>query len=180
MPADGKPAAPDPLVLRLIDRLSDLSGLIAAAMILVAVLVTCQMIWVRAVLNGSTVWQTEVVIYLMIGATLLGLPYVQRLRGHGNVDLLPIWLHGGPRRALAVAVLVASIAVVALMAWHGVEMWWVAWDRGWTSETVWAAPLWIPYLAMPVGFGLYLLQLLADLARVSTGRDRPFGLPEGR
>ena len=34
-------------------------------------------------------WQTEAVIYLMVGATLLGLPYVQKLKGHVNVDLVP-------------------------------------------------------------------------------------------
>ncbi len=47
------------------------------------------MIFVRAVLNRSTIWQTEAVIYLMIAATLIGLPYVQKLRGHVGVDLVP-------------------------------------------------------------------------------------------
>jgi TRAP-type C4-dicarboxylate transport system permease small subunit len=63
-----------------------------------SVAITCQMIFIRFVLNGSTVWQTEAVIYLMIAATLIGLPYVQRLRGHVNVDLLPLAL---PPRARA-------------------------------------------------------------------------------
>ena len=30
----------------------------------------------------------------------------------------------------------------------------------------WAVPLWIPYLALPVGFGAFVLQLVADLAGV--------------
>jgi len=38
------------------------------------------------------VWQTEAVVYLAIGATLIGLPYVQQLRGHVNVDLVPLAL----------------------------------------------------------------------------------------
>ena len=62
------------------------------AMIVAAVAITCQMIIVRFVLNQSTIWQTEAVIYLVIAATLVGLPYVQRLRGHVNVDLIPISL----------------------------------------------------------------------------------------
>ena len=61
-------------------------------MIVLAVLITCQMIFVRSILNESTIWQTEAVVYLMVGATLLGLPYVQRLRGHVSVDLLPMLL----------------------------------------------------------------------------------------
>ncbi len=36
------------------------------------VAITCQMIFVRFVLNGSTFWQTEAVIYLVVAATLSG------------------------------------------------------------------------------------------------------------
>jgi hypothetical protein len=42
------------------------AGWCSAAMIVIAVAITCQMIFVRFVLNQSTVWQTEAVIYLMV------------------------------------------------------------------------------------------------------------------
>ena len=47
----------------------------------------------RFVLNLSTAWQTETVIYMMVGATLIGLSYIQLLRGHVNVDLLPTFIN---------------------------------------------------------------------------------------
>ena len=78
--------------LRAVAAISTLAGWCSAAMIVAAVCITCQMIFVRFVLNGSTIWQTEAVVYLMIAATLIGLPYVQRLRGHVNVDLIPLLL----------------------------------------------------------------------------------------
>ena len=161
-----------------VGRLSDACGVIAATMIVVAVVITCQMIWVRYVLNASTVWQTEAVIYLMVGATLLGLPYVQRMRGHVNVDLLPIWLGVGARRWLAIGVLCVASLIIGLMLWYGAALWWEAFDRGWKSETIWGVRLWIPYLAMPVGFGLFLLQLVADLLGQIARIERPFGLAE--
>ena len=165
-------------ILRAIAGLSTLCGWISATMILASVLITCQMIFIRYVLGQSTVWQTEAVIYLVVAATLLGLPYVQMMRGHVNVDLLPIWFRGRARRALAFLVLGATIAVIGVMAFYAYEMWHFAWKRGWKSETVWAVPLWIPYLALPVGFGLYLVQLAADLFAVAMKIDRPFGLEE--
>ena len=70
--------------LRFVAAISTLAGWCSAAMIVAAVAITCQMIFVRFVLNGSTFWQTEAVIYLMVAATLIGLPYVQKLRGHVN------------------------------------------------------------------------------------------------
>lgn len=162
--------------LRAVAAISTLAGWSSAAMIVAAVAITCQMIFVRFVLNGSTVWQTEAVIYLVIAATLVGLPYVQRLRGHVNVDLIPLSLAPRPRFALAMLTSVLSIVIVSIMLWYGFEYWHFAWDRGWRSDTVWGVRLWIPYLAIPIGFGLLLLQLIADLVAVLTGTDKPFGL----
>ena len=164
------------LFLRVVAALSTLAGWCSAGMIVSAVAITCQMIIVRFVLNGSTVWQTEAVVYLAVGATLIGLPYVQRLRGHVNVDLIPISLAPRPRFFMATATSVLSIAIVSVMLWYGYEYWHFAWERGWRSDTVWGVRLWIPYLALPIGFGLLLLQLIADLVAVLLGIDKPFGL----
>lgn len=162
--------------LRAVSALSTLAGWCAAAMIVAAVAITCQMIVVRFVLNGSTVWQTEAVIYLVIAATLVGLPYVQRLRGHVNVDLIPISLPPRGRFALAIVTSFLSIGILSVMLWYGFEYWHFAYERGWRSDTVWGVRLWIPYLAIPVGFALFLLQLIADLVALLTGVDKPFGL----
>ncbi|CTQ66979.1 TRAP transporter small permease [Roseibium alexandrii] len=164
--------------LRAVAAISTVAGWCSAAMIVAAVAITCQMIFVRFVLNGSTVWQTEAVIYLVIAATLVGLPYVQRLRGHVNVDLVPLSLPPRARFFLALVTLSLSILIVGIMLFYGFEYWHFAWDRGWRSDTVWGVRLWIPYLSLPVGFGLLLLQLIADLVAVITRVDRPFGLED--
>jgi TRAP-type C4-dicarboxylate transport system permease small subunit len=161
---------PSPLV-RLSQLLSTLCGIISAVMIVLSVLITCQMIFIRSVLNESTVWQTEAVVYLMIAATLLGLPYVQQLRGHVAVDLLPMLLPPGWRKALIALTLLASIVLMLLMLFYGFEQWYVAYERNWRSDTVWGVKLWIPYLALPVGFAVFLLQLLIDLYGVLSGTD---------
>lgn len=143
--------------------ISTVCGVIAALMILVSVVITCQMIWMRFVMNESTIWQTEAVTYLMISATLIGLPYVQLLRGHVNVDLVPMLLPPRIRKALALVVLSLSIAVISIMAFHGYELFHTAWERNWHSESVWGVSMWIPYLALPLGLGFFVLQMIADL-----------------
>ena len=162
--------------LAAVATISKISGWIAAGMIVLAVFITCQMIVIRFVLNGSTVWQTEAVIYLMVAATLLGLAYVQLLRGHVNVDLFPLILGPKLRFSLSVLTSVTSIGIVGLILIYGFEYWHFAWDRGWRSDTVWGVRLWIPYLSIPIGFGLLLLQLVADLFALIKGIDTPFGL----
>ncbi|QBX99918.1 TRAP transporter small permease [Rhodophyticola sp. CCM32] len=164
--------------LKFIGTLSMISGWLSAAMIVIAVAITCQMIFIRFILNQSTIWQTEAVIYLVIGATLIGLPYVQKVRGHVNVDLIPLSLPKSIRFGLAVVTLTVSMAIVAVMFWHGYEYWHFAFERGWRSDTVWGPPLWIPYMALPLGFGLFFLQLLADLIAILLKVDKPFGLED--
>lgn len=159
-----------------VSRLSTLSGWISAAMIVAAVFITCQMIFVRAVLNLSTVWQTEAVVYLMIAATLMGLSYVQLLRGHVNVDLIPLMLSNTMRKYLFIFTICSSSLIVLVMLVYGYDHWHIAYDRNWKSDTVWGVRLWIPYLALPVGFLLLLLQLIADIVAVIIGKDTPFGL----
>lgn len=165
--------------LKFVAAISTLAGWVSAAMILAAVLITCEMIFVRFVLNHSTIWQTETVIYLVIASTLIGLPYVQRLRGHVNVDLFPMSLKGRARLWLAFLTLGVTIAVIAVMFWHGYEYWRFAWDRNWKSDTVWGVRLWIPYFALPVGFGLLLLQLVADVVALILKVEKPYGLEDG-
>ncbi len=163
-------------LLRAIGALSRVCGVLAALLIVAAVAITCQMIFIRWVLNGSTIWQTEGVTYIVIAATMLGLPYVQLLRGHVNVDLLPLMLPPTARKALAIFVQLLTLAVIGMMLFYGYEFWHEAWDWGETSNSPWNPRLWVPYLALPVGFGLYACQVAADLWALLAGYDSPFGL----
>lgn len=162
--------------LRAVGWISTLCGLIAAFLIVVAIGLTCQMLYIRFWLGESTIWQTETVTFMMVAATMLGLPYVQRLRGHVNVDLIPLMLPLGLRKALAALVLLASIAVIGLMVWYGVEMWHTAFERGWRTDSVWGPKLWPVYLTVPVGLGLLGLQLLADLIGLMLNVEEPFSI----
>jgi len=155
-------------------NLSRISGVVAALMILVAVLITVEMIWVRFVLNYSTAWQTETVIYMMVGATLIGMAYVQLLRGHVNVDLLPLLIRPKFKKFLAYVTGLISIFIIFIMFIYGFDYWLVAYEKNWTSETVTAIPLKYPYAALPIGFGLFLNQLIVDFILMITNREDPF------
>jgi len=158
-----------PAILRLIDGISYLFGLIAIALLAAAVVVVCQMIVVRYFLNMSTIWQTEFVIYSLMASTFLGAPYVLLDRGHVGVDLLPTMLGGTGRFLLELTGGLVSLAFCAVLAYSGWHYFHEAWAGGWRTETVWAIPLWIPLLPLPLGIGLLCLQYFAELIRLVTG-----------
>jgi len=136
----------------------------AAAMIAASVLIVCQMVLVRYVLGRPTAWQTELVTYLLVGATLIGSSYVLKIRGHVSVDLLPHFLSDRGQKRQRLASAAAGILFCGVLLWSGSVLWYDAWADDWLSETVWAVPLWIPYAALPIGFGLMMLQYIADVA----------------
>lgn len=164
--------------VRGVHAVSTLCGWIAAALLVASLLITCQMIYVRTVLGQSTIWQTETVIYMVIGAVCLGLPYVQMVRGHVNVDLLPLVLGPRARFAWAVVIKLVTVAVIALMAWYSLDVLHQAYARNWKSPSVWAPRIWPVWAAITAGFSLLLLQLLSDLYALVRGIDQPFSLEQ--
>jgi len=133
----------------------------------------------RYLLNQSTVWQTEFTVYSIVGATLIGSPYVLLRRGHVNVDLLPIYLPHRARLLLAFLASFLALAFCAVLAYSGLELWLDAWRGNWKTSSIWALPLWIAYAPIPVGVGLLCLQYVADILCLATGRAMPFGIEQG-
>lgn len=159
-----------------VGMISNVCGVAAAALVGLAILVVCQMVVIRYFLNGSTIWQTEFVTFSLVGATFIGCPYVLKLKGHVNVDLLPNYL--GDRGRFALAMLASSLGVLfcAVLTWKGYELFHEALVNGWTTDTIWALPLWIPYLSLPLGIGLMTLQYLSDMLGLVSGDEMPFGM----
>ena len=56
------------------------------------------------------------------------------------------------------------------------RFWYEAFSENWRSNTVWRARLWIPYLSMPIGLGLLMLQYIAEIGGIVTGETAPFGI----
>jgi TRAP-type C4-dicarboxylate transport system permease small subunit len=166
--------------IRAVSFLSRVAGVAAAFLIGFAVLVICQMVVERYVLNMSTIWQIDVVTYCIVAATFVGSAYVLMTRGHVNVEVLPLYLGLRARYWLAFFTILLSLAFCAILFVLCTLYWYQAWSKGWHSDTVWRAPLWVPYFSMPVGLGLLVLQYIAELICLVTGRAPPFGIGEDR
>jgi TRAP-type C4-dicarboxylate transport system permease small subunit len=162
--------------ITLVRRLSQACGVLAAVLLAAATVVVCQMVVMRYFLGASTVWQTEFVIYSIVASTFIGAPYVLLHKGHVSVDLVPLYVKHRTRLVLAMIGSLASLAFCLVVAWFSAEYLHEAWAGGWRTETVWALPLWIPLLSLPIGMSLLSLQYIADILCLITGREAPFGM----
>ncbi len=174
-----RPEGPIDLYAGIVAFLSRIAGVVAAGLIALAVLVVCDMVIERFVFNLTTVWQIDVVTYSIVAATFVGSAYVLMLRGHVNVDILPLHLGDRARYWLALFTVAAALAFCVVLFVLCTQFWYQAYSGSWRSNTVWRARLWIPYLSMPVGLGLLVLQYVAELLCLVTGRSPPFGVRRG-
>lgn len=152
--------------IQIISALSRACGVFAILLVGSAALVVTQMVIIRYVLNGSTVWQTEYVIYALVAATFLGSPFVLLEKGHVNVDLLPNAMPQPVRLVMNIVSGLFGLAFCAMLAWSGWEYFHEAWSYNWTTDTVWAIPLWMPLLPLPLGIGILCLQYIAEIAKL--------------
>lgn len=159
------------LMAQIIERLSGLAGVIAAFLIGVAIIIVCQMVFLRYVLVQSTAWQTEVVTFSLIASTLLGSAWVLKVRGHVAVELATAYAPPKARRLMRTTSDLVVFIFAALMFWKGTALLIEAWDGNWTTESIYEFPLWIPYLSLPLGFGLLALQALVCASKVWSGED---------
>ena len=149
--------------IRWVGNLSRLFAILATLLIILAMLVVCQMILMRYVFRVATIWQTDFVVFSATAAIFIGAPYVLLKGGHVGVDVVEVLLSDTNRRRLRLmgSFLGLLFCIVMLAAtWIQFHE---AWTGNWRHSSVWAPPLWIPLMALPVGFAMLCLQYVAQI-----------------
>lgn len=159
-----------------VHAVSRVFGVFAAGLILVSVFVVCQMVFVRAVLGQSSIWQTEFVTFGLVAATFIGAPFILLTRGHVSVDVVPLMVDVPTRRVLHFIGCLVALAFCGFFLYAAIPWWYETWHTGQTTPSIWRARLWIPYLSVPVGLALLCLQFIAEIYLVLSQRELPFGL----
>lgn len=170
------PAGDYPLWVLLVHAGSRAFGVFSAGLIVLSILVVCHMVFVRAVLGESSIWQTEFATFSIVAATFLGAPYILLTRGHVAVDVVPLMVGPAARRGLHLVGSLVALAFCAAFFYAAVPWWYETWESGQTTSSLWAARVWISYLSVPVGLGLLCLQYLAEIWLVIRQLEYPFGL----
>lgn len=153
---------------RTIKAINAFTGHLGGLLILAScVVITNEVIW-RYYLRHPHTWNLELNIFLLIGATFLAANYTQMRRGHVGTEVLETIMPASWNRW---RIFVGDVLSLLLCAFLTIIIWrytWQAWSEGWTTDSVWAPHLWIPYSLMALGFTLisleYLVQLVEELA----------------
>ncbi|MFH1242715.1 MAG: TRAP transporter small permease [Pseudomonadota bacterium] len=149
----------------IVDKLSYVTGGLAALSLVAAALIVTEGIVVRKILGFSTIWQIEASVYLLMYACFAGAAFAQLHEHHLNVDLVIIHLGPRTREITLIIVSIVTCIVCGVISWYAWPMWWEAFIANQHSESLWGPPLWIPYFFIPFGMGLLFMQYVVYIVR---------------
>jgi TRAP-type C4-dicarboxylate transport system permease small subunit len=124
----------------------------------------------RYLFGYALFWAEEVMVFLVIWGVFIGVGAAAYDRAHLNMDLFSNSLRGSVLaflNALLVAVLLACCVFMIVQSWQVVALFY---QGGVTSVSA-GVPKWIAHLALPVGFALMALAVLARLKLYLHGSD---------
>jgi TRAP-type C4-dicarboxylate transport system permease small subunit len=161
------------LAEKLVAFLAKIAGYGAFIAILSAMLAIVYEVIARYLFSWPTAWEIEAAIFLLIFATFIGSVHALQDDAHVSMDMIAAMIRPRIKAKLNAATSLASLSFCILVSIKGWGMWWEAYSLDWHSDSIWAPPLWIPYIFLPIGFTVMALQyLVIFLKQIVSVRDR--------
>lgn len=153
-------------MVRLLDLLCRGIAFSVGIAVLLTVAVVSYGVLAREVLKLSDVWVTEVTTYLMAYMTFVGMAALAWQGRHLKVDVLAAHLGPKANRVLGQVSTLVTLIVALTLFWLSFNFWKDAWDSGERSWGMFSIPVWIPYLSLLVGNGLFAIVQSARMVLV--------------
>ena len=156
------------------------ASFVALAMASASILLFVNVI-LRYVFLSALSWAEEVTMYLIVWLVFVGGSVTLRMFGHISIDLLPLALPPGGARWLKIFVSAAMVVFFAAFFYYSGLHTLRVMAAGQLTPVL-EAPMWLTYLAMPVGsllMGIRTAQILyRTLAAASEDAARPSTLAD--
>ncbi|NLK30433.1 MAG: TRAP transporter small permease [Aminobacterium colombiense] len=148
---------------KLAERLNLLIGYSSGLGILVMGIILFYEVVARYVFNSPTIWAQEISVFIFMWTMLAGAAYTLQVGKHVRIDLLVIRFSEKTQNYLEFFTSIMGMLFSAYVTLQGFEMLKATLKYNKLSATPLRVPLWIPQLALPVGFGLLTLQFVIIL-----------------
>jgi C4-dicarboxylate transporter DctQ subunit len=120
--------------------------------------VTFSQVVARYVFNTGAVWALELTQYLFAWLVLFGMSYGVKVGSHIGVDAFVRKMSPAMQRGTGIAAVLLCMGYGAILTIGGWDLVSVIYSLEIESEDL-PIPQWLPYLILPIGFGLLFLRL---------------------
>lgn len=122
----------------------------------------------RYVLLKSTMIADELGGYLLVAITYFGAAYTLRQGMHIRVDILVNYFSIGLRRRLTLAMEILVLIYVVLLTWQSAKLVIMDLVTPAHAPTIMRTPMFIPELLVPIGLGIFGLDILYQIVLETT------------
>jgi TRAP-type C4-dicarboxylate transport system permease small subunit len=152
-------------LLRWIDAAAAIGGAAASVFLgAIVVLITVE-IGLRSGFHTSTLIADEYSAYFFVAVVMLGLPIALRDGAHIRITLVSGRLPPKGRRWLDIGVHLLAFVLCGFALYHAGLMVYDTYALGMAADSISETPIFLPQIVIPAGLLLFVLQLLAGLAR---------------
>lgn len=141
--------------------------LLVFSLVLMVVLIFGQVIG-RYVFSSAPSWTEEMARYIHIFQVWIGASYAVKLRQHIRVEAFITRFHGVFRQVLEILSILIWFAMALFLAVFGTELVLSSINHGQLAPAM-QIPIWIPYLAIPLGGIGMAIRLVIQIKEVIRG-----------
>lgn len=161
------------LVIESARKLSNGGAFIASVLLVVLVGLIIVEIIMRSFFNASTMRADEYSGYLYLALVCFGFGYTFMRDGHIRITFLSAKISSKASSYVDIFAGIATLSVLCFAFYRTLLLTRDSFETGVVSEGVSATPLYLPQLALPFGFGLFIVAVIAYiLARLGGHHDR--------
>jgi TRAP-type mannitol/chloroaromatic compound transport system permease small subunit len=153
-------------MLKAIDTISELAGKLAAWLFFAVGFFISYEVFMRHVFTMPTIWVDEVSRIVQIWAAYLAAAFALKHRQMVVIDLIFRDENSSVRKWRDSFALLLVIVLSLVAVYYGFELWLKSTLRGHTTDTYLALPKWFTQASIWVGFGLLLLQAIAEIFKI--------------
>ncbi len=153
-------------LFRLVDRVADLLGLLAAWLFFATGAMITYEVLARYLFNAPTIWAAELSQLFLLWGCFVAMATLLCQRAHIRITLLTVRFGPQGRRLSELFSLLFIAGFSGVAFWYGLQIALDSLERGRSTGTMLNIPNWWSEMVIPVGFLVLLLQCLVEFVRV--------------
>jgi TRAP-type C4-dicarboxylate transport system permease small subunit len=143
-----------------IDKLSDYGAYLSSVFMIFIVALILFEIFLRTFFHTSTLISDEFSAYFFVSVVMLGLSYTFKENGHIRITLVLSRLSKKTEKVFDIITSCIALVLTSFMFYHSLRMVIDTYKLDMRADSIAETPLFIPEIALPIGFFLFMLQIL--------------------
>jgi TRAP-type C4-dicarboxylate transport system permease small subunit len=159
------------VVIKIIDKITQVAASFSAWMLFVIGGMVTFEVAMRKVFNAPTIWVDETARFCLVWAIYLASAHILKSRALITVELFTGSLSPAKLKILEFYALTIIAIFSAVATYYGAEVVLESIDMGRKTSSMLGVPKWITESAVPVGFGLLLVQAIVEMIKLAKGGE---------